>query len=285
MTESLLSKAKPAHDFLADTFRWKVLLCGPTGSGKSTLATTLPGKKLFIDLDDRAASLAGSGDIDVITITESAEVEKPQAYRTLYGLVDEIWEAHDRDELIYDSIVVDGLTSLGRFAMNEALVWQNQRGEVMSRGPGDAPAQPHYSAQMAMFARIINRIRPLKRHICFTAHYDLYEDKELHTLTYWPKVYGNLRTEIASWFNESYETKAPTMKSGKPEYLINTFGSGRFGFVKSALNQLGKYWGNPVKIDFSDEPVGFARLMAYRTGELKWEGGLESKAQKTTIKI
>ena len=285
---SILSKATKATDFLESEFFWKVLLCGPSGSGKSTLATTLPGKKLFIDLDDRASSLAGFPDIEIITIRESDKpIDAPTAYKEIDSLVNEIWQAHDKDELPYDSIVLDGLSALTTFAMNEAMSLRTSGGQLIQRGPGDSPSQPHYGPQMRLFARIVNRLRPLRRHVLFTSHFDLFEDKETHVLTYWPKVIGNIRTEIGNWFNETYECKPPVIKDGKPVYAISTLGVGRMQFVKSALNQLGKYWGNPVPINLDDPPVGFERLMAYRKGELKWEGKLEAAKASTsnTIKV
>ena len=73
-------------------------------------------------------------------------------------------------------------------------------------------------------------------------------------------MFGKTRFELESWFNESYVC---TRRRGEKnaEYFWNTAGDGQWEFCKSSLNQLGRFWNDPVRVDFSTKPTGFNLLM------------------------
>jgi len=265
----MLEQAKDASDYTPDKgYHIKGLLTGESGSGKTTGTMSLPGKKLLIDLDGRAESVAGFPDLRILKILEP-NAKKPTAWEELNEVLNDLWEVKDeceesKDPFPYTSIIIDGLTMAGRYAMN----WVMEKaitndGKKLSRGPGGSPSQPHYQPQMTMFAKTVLGFIPLPCHIVFTSHLDLYQDKQLGTLKYYPKVIGNTRTEVSNWFNETYECVREEGSNGV-EYQWNTVGIGRTGFIKSSLNALGKYWDDPIVVDFDKEPVGFQKLLDIR---------------------
>lgn len=264
----LLNNVQSAENIDPETgLKLRVLLVGDSGTGKSTGATTLPGKKLLIDLDGRSESLAGFENLDIYKIIEQTPAQ-PRAWLDLENLKEEIWSAVRQNKFPYDSVIVDGISSMCKFSMNWSLMLTGNDGKLMSKAPGGGPAQPHYGPAMIRLDRLINSMLALPYHVLFTAHCDLFEDEHLKTLTYYPKIIGKLRSEISNWFNETYLTKTMRGGDGKNKYLWLTKSAGdRFPFMKSALNQLGNYWEDPIELDFNEETRGFELLIEKRFGK------------------
>ena len=262
---SLLNDVQPADKINPATdLKLKVLLVGDSGTGKSTGATTLPGKKLLIDLDGRSESLAGFPNLDIIKIVEKAP-NNPRAWLDLEALKEEIWSAIKTNKFGYDSLIVDGISAMCKISMNWSLLLTGSDNKLMNRSPGGGPAQPHYMPAMFRIDRVINSLLALPIHILFTAHVELFEDEHLKTLTYYPKITGKMRTEVANWFNESYLTKTLKGGGGNTKYIWLTQSTGdRVPFIKSSLNQLGKYWTDPIEVDFDQSIKGFEMLIEKR---------------------
>lgn len=243
----------------------KVFLAGDSGSGKTQGMTTLPGRKLFIDLDGRSQTLAGQENVSVIEIIES-DPKSPRAWMALLDIQKQIVAEVKKDIFPYHSIIYDGLTMLGRASMNWALLLDPKR------GLGGAPAQQHYLPQMDALGKFVLSALTIPRHIGFTGHLELHEE-EGGPLRFYPKITGKLRTEVPNWFNETY--LCYRTKEGKgTSYRWLTAGSGRDVFFKSSLNALGKYWDDPIEIDFSKERVGFMDLLHRRFGDA-WKDPLK----------
>ena len=263
---TLLEQAKPPVSSSRD-HRLKVLLVGPTGSGKTTGAATIPGKKLVIDTDNRCSSLVGLPDIDILTEPFlEPKPTVPRAWNNFCKAIDELWTLANKGSLPYSCIIFDGISSINRISMNWSLSLRASSGQPMAKAPGGGPSQPHYGPQMNAFSTQVFRAIALPCHVVFTGHYDIFEDAELGTLSYLPKVYGKIRTEIGGWFDETYETyRKETGK--KTNYYWRTSGSGRMDFLKSSMNQLGKYWSDPVHVDMTLERPGFQHLLDLRFGK------------------
>lgn len=256
----LLDKATKAEDIKPSTenYRIRALLAGGSGSGKTTSAMSVPGKKLLIDLDQRAMSVAGVKDLDILEITEP-NAASPSAWRDVEYLFQELWmKAKKKEKFLYDAIIWDGITSLGRFAMNRALLLDSKR------GLGGAPAQQHYLPQMKYITDHIKGSLGLPCHVIFTCHLELHEDYEDMTVRFLPKITGKLRTEIGSWFDETYMCQRQPGKDGKTDYSWLTAGTGKLDFLKSSLNQYGAHWTDPVSLKISNKPWGFQELINRR---------------------
>ena len=263
------------------TFRYKVALGGASGSGKSTGLTTLPGRKLFIDTDGRAESLFGFADTEAITIVET-DKSRASAWYELLNLRDELTAlARSPKEFPYDSIILDGLTSMNRFALNWALLLDQ------SYGLGGSPAQQHYNPQMHELMNFIFQILALPCHIGISFHPEMYEDKAAGTLRWVPKMYGKTRNEFPNWFNETYfceRVRPPASKNGAStlQYRWITSGTASKDLYKSAMNRLGKHWNDPVVIDFDQELTGFEYLFHKRFG-MTTEQAREAREKEAPI--
>lgn len=250
---SVLSTGRTAQDISRETFRIKALLVGDSGTGKSTSAITIPGRKLVFECDRRAESLAGFPDIEIIDVSSWADLTQ--------GL-EELWELAHEGSFPYAAVIFDSLTSMGRFAMEWALNLTDSKGVLTPRGLGGVPAQQHYYPQMHALSQLVLSAIPLPCHIVLTGHLDLYEDKVLHTIDLYPKVTGKIRTEVSSWFNETYLC----CRKGE-KYFWKTAPFQRYTFLKSALNKLNKYWSDEVVVDFASPPTGFEHVLNLRFGK------------------
>lgn len=256
-----LEQAKPATSYELDpeTYKIKAFLAGPSGSGKTQSIITLPGRKLLLDFDGRAETIAGTPEVSIIKIVEP-DPRSPRAWSKVEDVLKEITSAFIKKEFPYDTIIADGLTMLGRYSMNWALLLDP------GRGLGGAPAQQHYLPQMDTLSKWVLKLLALPLNIGVTGHLELFEDKKAGTTHLYPKITGKLRTEVANWFNETYYCyRVKGEKGGALVYYWMTAGAGRQEFFKSSMNSLGKYWKDPIKLEFgTDKPVGFQDLLGRR---------------------
>ena len=258
---SILDQRRPATEMTRANFLFKALLLGASGGGKSSSALTIPGQKLVIDLEGRAASLAGIPDVDIIAITEP-DSDKPSALDDLIRLKDELWTlARSPEGLPYNLIVFDGITRLSRYAMNMAMQLRTSDNKLLARGPGETPSQPHYRPLMEASEKLIFQMLPLPCHIVFTGHIEMHEDKKLKTFDYYPKITGKTRTEVSSWFNETIHCYR-----AKGKYFWGTAPTLRYPWLKSAANQGGRYWKDDLEIDLEASPTGFEEILNLRFG-------------------
>ena len=255
---SILESAKPASDLiLPEAYKIKGMLTGPSGTGKTQSAATLPGKLLFIDYDGRSETLAGLPDIEILDCYDAAP-QSPKAWMKAEDIKKEIWSQVRNKTFPYDGVIEDGLTQMLRYCMNWSLLLDSKR------GLGGSPAKQHYMPQMKNVADHILSLKSLPLHYLLTAHLEIIEDEEMGGLKFLPKATGKMRTEIPGWFNECYYCNREKDKNGKLRYYWVTAGAGRWDFLKSTLNQLGKWWEDPIEIDFSKKVVGFADLLGRR---------------------
>lgn len=269
---AILDTAIPATELTPEAVDYyiKGLIVGGSGSGKTTLACTLPGEKLLLDFDGRSESVAGESSVYVLKIRPTKRGDE-KIFERAQQVTDEVWDAINKDTFPYDGVIADGLSSLNRFGMWWTYSLRTSEGKKLITGPGGAPAQIHYNPQMHALANLILGLLPIPKHFILTAHFDRYEDPETGIVRYWPKMYGNTRTEIGAWFNETYHCFRRGDKTNR-RYFINTGRGGEMGFIKSAMNKRSAYWKDPIEIDFDKPPVGFERLLAMRFSE---KGGQE----------
>lgn len=258
-TSALLGKVIRASDVTIDpkTFKWKAFLAGPSGSGKTMAAMTLPGKKLLVDCDGRAETVAGMPDIDIYPCHE-VDPRRPVAWTKADNLRKVIIHEVSRGIFPYDSVVWDGLTMLGRSCLNWALTLDP------GRGLGGSPSRQHYGPQMDNLAKFVISTIFLPINVLYTGHVELLEDDQMGAHRLLPKITGKLRTEVSNWFNETYRAYRTRDEKGVLKYYWQTAGSGAHEFFKSSLNQLGRYWQDPIEINFNEPKVGFADLFERR---------------------
>lgn len=238
-------------------YKWKVFLAGASGSGKTMGMSTLPGRKLLIDLDNRAETVIGVPNLDVYPCHEP-EAKSPKAWQKVERVRQVIMSEVAQGIFPYDTVIFDGLTMLGRIALNWALTLDP------GRGLGGAPARQHYGPQMDNLAKFVLSTLTLPLNVGYTGHIELFEDETTGAQKFYPKITGKLRSEVANWFNETYYCYRTPDDDGVRRYYWLTGGSGRQEFFKSSLNSLGRYWDDPIEVDFKKEKVGFAELFGKR---------------------
>jgi len=272
--ESILAKATKVEDLAEAKKNYKIraLLLGDSKSGKTTSSSSLPGKKLLVDFDGRAEAVTGVKSTDVIRILE-ADPEKPAAWNEAISLREEIWTQIKANSFEYDAVIWDGFSGMTKICMNFCLGLKTAKGMLAERGFGNTPGEHHYNPYMYEMSKFIFNCLAMPVHTIFTGHFYVYEDKNTNALHWWPKLFGNIRTEVGSWFNEVYHcyNMTQTIKEGnnvikKQKYYWQTASDNKLGFLGSSLNQLGKYWQSPVEIDPSQEVWGFQKLLDLRFG-------------------
>jgi len=266
MTETEISKiaeaAIPAEEIglKLEEYKIKAYLAGPSGSGKTQSAITLPGKKLLIDFDNRSETVAGTPNLEILQCHEP-DPRSPKAWTKAEKIRKQIVSEVSKGIFPYDGIIPDGLTMMGRISLNWALLLDPKR------GLGGAPAQQHYLPQMDNLAKFVLSTLALPIHVVYTGHIEVMDDKDTGQTRFYPKITGKLRTELANWFNETYFCyRNFDEEKKKTRYHWKTAGTGKMEFFKSSLNSLGRYWTDPIEIDFDKKPVGFGDLLARRFG-------------------
>lgn len=254
-----------------ETWKGRIWIGGPSGSGKTQSIITFPpffeGKKkpiLVFDYDGRWQTLAGSSDIKIITLFDP-DPKSPKAWIRAENYRRELW-ALTKGEFPYSAVVEDGMTSMGKYAMNWALLLNEKR------GLGGCPAEHHYMPQMKAFSDHILSLKELPCHYILLGHIELLEDKEEGSIKYVPKAIGkSSRSDLPGWFDETYYSyrRAGETVNDPPRYYWNTQGTGKWDFCKSTLNNRSKYWKDPVRIDLDKSPSGFSWLLSQRFKDFK----------------
>lgn len=243
-------------------FKLRCLLLGKSGTGKSQSAVTLPGKVLLVDFDGRSNTVAGYENIHVLSILEP-EPRLPKAWDAAEALRKKILEQINAGTFSYSSIVWDGMTSLGDYCMNWSLTLDSKR------NLGGSPAQQHYSPQMHNFTRFIQSTLSMPVHTLWTGHPVMHDDPDTGRTMWFPNVYGKgPRATLTGWFNECYLTYSNfDSERQRTRYGWYTAGSGKLNFFKSSLNNLGRFWTDPIELDFDKSPqVGFRDILTRRYG-------------------
>ena len=264
---TILESAKPADEINSfQNWKARIWLGGPSGSGKTQALVTFPrsfaGKAkpmLVIDYDGRYQTLSGQPDIQIINLFDP-DSKSPKAWLRAEALRRELWGLA-KGEFPYSIVVEDGMTQMGKYAMNWALLLSEKR------GLGGVPAEQHYLPQMKAFSDHILSMKELPCHYILNGHLEMIEDKEEGSVKYLPKAIGkSSRTELAGWFDETYYAWriAGSTTEEPPRYFWTTQGTGKYDFCKSSLNNRGKFWTDPVRIDLNKEPAGYSLLLTKR---------------------
>ena len=268
--EPILSKVMTDEQAKSTSLRLiKAALMGPTGSGKTQSSITLPKTiekpLLLVDFDNRWETVreqVEEGTVKVLTLFDP-DPASPKAWNEAEDLRKELWTLARKGDFPYSGVIEDGLSMMARIAMNSALLLDNKR------GLGGAPAKQHYMPQIQFLVKHINSMRMLPCHYILNTHFEMLVDESEGKIKILPKVTRSLRTELPSWFNETYYCHREQGKDNKINYFWTTAGTGKYDFFKSTLNNKQKFWKDPIEIDFDKSPVGFEKLIELRFGKEK----------------
>lgn len=250
----------------------KAALMGPSGSGKTQSSITLPKTVekplLLVDFDNRWETVRDeveAGLVKVLTLFDK-DPASPKAWDDAEDLRKELWAVARKGDFPYSGVIEDGLSMMARVAMNSALLLDKKR------GLGGVPAKQHWMPQIYYLVKHINSMRMLPCHYVLNAHFDMLIDEGDGKIKILPKVTKSLRTEVPSWFNETYRCSSESAKDGETHFFWTTAGTGKYDFFKSTLNNKQKYWKDPIRINFNESPVGFEKLLRLRFGKEEENG-------------
>lgn len=253
---------QPAKQKLSkENHKIRAILLGDAGTGKTTSALTIPGKKLYVDMDLRDTSIDYDiSNVDVISFKGST------GWADLFHAKDKMLQSV-RDGL-YDAIIMDSITSMSRLCMDYIRRLDDSKiSAKMKTGFGGVPEQYHYNAVVNHFPSMIHFFLSFPCHIVFCGHLDLHQDRITQATEWLPLVTGKIRHQISSWFDESYLC-TKVYKGSKKQHQWLTNGSHNKAFFKSSLNALDRYWKDPIIIDFeAPGPKGFELLLEKRFGK------------------
>jgi len=257
--KGILATAAKADEIGREGYRVNALMVGPSGSGKTQSALSHPGRKLLIDYDGRWEVAAGWPNTEIIKLFDP-DPDSPRGWLQAEKLKKELWYMARRETFPYDAIIEAGLSSMLKYCMNWSLTLNPKT------GLGGAPAMHHYGPQMFNVEQHVRSMKQLPCSYVLEAHVEYIEMETEADVLFLPKATGKMRTAIPGWFNECYQCFSDKKKDGKIHYYWNTSGTGKWDFLKSTLNNLGKYWTDPIEIDFDAETTGFAKLLDLRFG-------------------
>jgi phage nucleotide-binding protein len=151
-------------DQQAQTF--SLLLWGPAGCGKTTLAATAPGKKLWLNFDNKGtASLVGRDDVVVVDMSSARPDSLVDKFRTdeRFGLAKFI-----SDHGI-DTVVVDSLTSYAQIALESFI---GKEGKSTIEKPGVSAYGARNSLTLRLIQAILRETSRAGAHVIFITHED-----------------------------------------------------------------------------------------------------------------
>ena len=231
------------------TNKLKVLAYGQSGSGKTCFAGTFP-NSYFYDTDNGMLSLRNSKNKIEFDTYNDADLSKPKAILEIDKKTGEL-----QKDCPYDTIVVDGITTIADLAMNRILFNNGRAGGV--------PQQQDWLQQMNWIKNFIVTLLALPKHIVVLAHEQIEKDENFGSIKALPLVTGKLAGKIGLFFDEVYNSQAVT-KGKETDYRLLTKSTS----VYTAKSRLGCF-------DMYEKP-DFAHLMA----KVEEENELHKKAPK-----
>lgn len=215
----------------------KSLILGASGSGKTVAAASWPGKKLWLDFDNKISSAANFY-VDNKEVLESIEVKqygkisiKPasgtprmaqfQADMAVY------FKMHDlKQKLPFDTLIVDTITTLSD-SLLEDYRYVSQLG--VKRPNVDQNSQSDYGLFATHFKQIIGRLLALDCNVLFLGHTQLEQDEASGMKSNEILMPGQLKSKLGIYFEEVYFAKI----NQKGERVWQTQADGKTTFCRT----------------------------------------------------
>lgn len=194
----------------------KTLILGPSGSGKTVAAATFPGRKLWLDFDNKISSAANFYATDKAML-ESIEVKQygkqsikptPPAKPRMAQFQEDMavyFKMHDQKvKLPFDTLIVDTITTLSD-SLLEDYRYVSQLG--VKRPNVDQNSQSDYGLFATHFKQIIGRLLALDCNVLFIGHTQLEQDEATGMRTNEVLMPGQLKSKLGIYFEEVYFAK------------------------------------------------------------------------------
>lgn len=220
----------------------KSLILGASGSGKTVSGVSWPGKKLWLDFDNKISSVANfyAGNKEVL---ESIEVKqygkiaiKPAVGKGRMAQFREdmavYFKMHDnKQKLPFDTLIVDTITTLSD-SLLEDYRYVSQLG--VKRPNVDQNSQSDYGLFATHFKQIIGRLLALECNVLFIGHTQLDQDEATGMRTNEILMPGQLKSKLGIYFEEIYFAKV----NQKGERVWQTQADGKTTFCRTQRRNL-----------------------------------------------
>ena len=215
----------------------KVLLLGPSGAGKTVAAATFPGKKLWLDFDNKISSAANFYSQDKVML-ESIEVKqygkmsiKPATGKPRMAQFQEdmavYFKMHDaKQKLPFDTLIVDTITTLSDSLLED---YRYVSQTAVKRPNIDQNSQSDYGLFATHFKQIIGRLLALECNVLFVGHTQMEQDEATGLRTNEILMPGQLKAKLGIYFEEVYFAKV----NQKGERVWQTQADGKTTFCRT----------------------------------------------------
>lgn len=194
----------------------KSLILGASGSGKTIAAATWPGKKLWLDFDNKISSAANfyAGNKEMLESIEVKQYGKqsikptPPAKPRMAQFQEDMavyFKMHDlKQKLPFDTLIVDTITTLSD-SLLEDYRYVSQLG--VKRPNVDQNSQSDYGLFATHFKQIIGRLLALECNVLFVGHTQIEQDEATGMRTNEILMPGQLKSKLGIYFEEVYFAK------------------------------------------------------------------------------
>jgi len=210
----------------------RALIIGEMGSGKTHFANTFP-KGFWIDTDYGMSTTKDS--MTAKTAPGVRLFPGDPAYQTIMAMLN---DAKSRKPPLdqYETIVLDGLTSLSRL-----LLWEISGGNLDPK-TGGKPSYDEYGSLKVRLSGIINALQAVPYHVVVTALTEIDKDEVTGSYVGLINTVGSFGKDVGAMFDEVYYVEKRRAKSNEPGEAVHEFHTEyhpRFA-VKSRLQNAAK---------------------------------------------
>jgi hypothetical protein len=196
----------------------RCLFYGDIGSGKTRAASTFP-NPYFINTDKGLRTLKDSRH-PFIDLSRDDKI-----YETIILLLNDIRNGKNGfgpDEPLgnIQTIVIDGLTSLGELLLKEAMKENRPAIKDLSK---EKAQFDDYGMLRQRFWSITTLLQDMKKNVVATCWPMLEKDEETGRLVGRPNIVGSFRETVGGYFDEYYYLVCRPGKQGEPSYIYEAY--------------------------------------------------------------
>lgn len=214
------------------------LIIGDGGTEKTRFAVQAP-KPLVYDHDGGLISTRDLPDYEFETFKDAPHGSKSiSKERGIYAwgtawpaFIDHLnkqWDAIEKGEWPYETLVIDSLTTLTAICMNYVL-------KGTGKGPKDAITLPEWGSQLRLMESLMEQLAAWPVRLIVTAHIKRDTNETMATIEYLPMITGQLAGRIGIYFDEVYYTN-PKGKGSDRKVTFITEATGLYKQAKSRHN-------------------------------------------------